>query len=194
MQELFFDTPRFCIHYFFETGTSSSSALDELMRAIIKQMILSGIPLNRFSTAINEAFKPERLPPPTEELVDLVKLLIDHFPPSVYIIDGFDGLDELQLQDMFSALRRVFDDNNSHGSKLVLVSREVLGRGIDVNHQLTGLSQVYTIRLTLAHLSNDIARFVEAQVNEQQIRRIITRNEKLLKDIKKKLKANSEKM
>lgn len=199
MLELRLNANERCIHYFFETDSNSSSSLNGLYRALIKQLITQfdcstlTLPKN-CSTAVKSVFKLHGIPPDTEDLLGLLKLLIDSFPPSLYLIDGFDDLDELQIQDMFSALRGIFSDQNLHHSKLVLVSREILGRGIDVEHQTTGLLQVHTIRLTLSLLRRDIGTFVEAQVNEQQLRRKITENESLIKDIKKSLKANSEKM
>lgn len=152
-----------------------------------------GMPID-CSIAIKSVFGSSGVPPATEDLVDLLKLLIDAYPPSLYLIDGFDDLNELQIQDMFGALRRIFAANTQHGSKLVLISREILGRGINVEDQLTGLSQIYSVRLELFHLQADIDKFVEAQVKEQQLRRVITKDESLIKDIKKSLKANSDKM
>lgn len=198
MLELRLNAHRSCIHYFIEAGTNSRSALDDLLRAMIKQLVVShDQTILAFPPEILKAlriFKVSGFPPPTDDLVRLLKMLVDYSPPSMYLIDGLDDLDETQLLDMFDMLRRIFAEHNSHGSKLALFSRETLGRGIDIERQLTGLSQVHVLRLTLAHLSKDIARFVEAEVNRQQIRRLITTNEALVNEVKKKLIAHSGKM
>lgn len=199
MQELRLNAHRTCVHYFFETGRNSPSALNELLRALIKQLVATDddtmlpLPSGQF-TALRDVIRINGLPPSIEELTTLLKVLIDSRPPTLYLIDGFDDLDESQLLDMFGVLRRIFADQNPHGSKLALFSRETLGRGIDIERQLVKISQVQSLRLSVADLSKDIAKFVEAQVNEQQLRRAITQNEALVEDVKKNLISHSERM
>lgn len=151
-------------------------------------------PPPRISKALDDSLRLNIIPPSTEELIRLLKTLVDFSPPMLYLIDGFDDLDESRLLDMFGVLRLIFADGNPHGSKLALFSRETLGRGIDIQRQLNGITQMHPIRLTLAQLSKDIVQYVEAQVNEQQIRRIITADETLIEDVKRKLITHSEKM
>lgn len=199
MQELRLNAHRICVHYFFETGYKSKSALDDLLRALIRQLVSSHddtmllLPSGQ-STALRNVFRPSRLPPSNEEISTLLKELIDSYPPTLYLIDGFVDLDDSQLLDMFSILRRIFGDQNRHGSKLALFSREILGRGINIRRQLNGISQVHSVRLEMADPSEDIAQFVEAQMNEHQTRRIITENENLITEVKRTLISHTKKM
>ena len=188
-----------CIHYFFETGHSTARSLDDMLCAMIKQMLLScqrqsvALP-SKVSQALRDIFEARKVLLTTDGLTTLFKAMVDVFPRTVYLIDGFDDLEERQIQDLFAVLRKVFVSGNPHGSKLALFSRESLGRGIDIGEQLAPLPTKEGIRLSLKHLSPDIAKFVDAEVDAQQLRRRITRNENLVMEIKEKLKGNSDKM
>lgn len=188
-----------CIHYFFETGHTTTRSLEDMLRAMIKQLLLSSqrasIALSsKVHQALHDMFDARKVLPTTDELTALLKEMIDVFPRTLYLIDGFDDLDEPQIQDLFAILRKIFVPGNPHGSKLALFARESLGRGLGIDKQLAPIPATEGIRLNLKHLSLDIAKFVDVQVDDQQLRRRITNNESLVLEIKEKLKENSEKM
>lgn len=170
-----------------------------MLRALIKQLLLSSqrasiaLP-SRVPRALHDMFEARKVLPTTNELTNLLKEMVDVFPRTLYLIDGFDDLDELQIQDFFAILRRLFIAGSPHGSKLALFSRESLGRGLDISEQLAPLPAKKGIRLSLEHLSPDIDKFVDVQVDAQHLRRRITSNEDLVMEIKQKLKENSDKM
>jgi len=188
-----------CIHFFFETGHTTARSLDDMLRAMIKQLLLSSqkasIALSsQVHQALHDMFDARKVLPTTDELTTLLKEMVDIFPRTLYLIDGFDDLNESQIQDLFAVLRRIFATGNPHGSKLALFSRESLGRGLDIGEQLAPVPAKEGIRLNLKHLTSDIAKFVDEQVHAQQLRRRITNNESLILEIKEKLKENSDKM
>jgi len=190
---------RICVHYFFDSGKAGPKSLDNLLRALIKQLILSRDkalqPIESETQAeIRTMFQVQAIPPSTDMLKFILHKLMDETPGVFYLVDGFDDMAEPQIQSFFVLLRTIFRNGNSHGSKLAIFSRETLGRGIDVQKQLSVLEKVSQIRLSLQLLSGDISRFVEALVDEQQLMRKITDDESLLAEIKSKLKANGDKM
>ncbi|KAK5952743.1 hypothetical protein OHC33_006336 [Knufia fluminis] len=188
-----------CIHYFVDSGKTGPKSLDSMLRGIIKQLILchdeAMSPMSpALQAEVRATFQSNSLPPTVDGLKTLVQKMADETPGVLYLIDGFDEMAEQQIQQLFVALRNIFRDSASHGSKLIIFSRETLGKGISVRKQLSVLAQVFYIRLSLKQLSGDISRFVEALVDEKQLMRNITEDENLLLDIKSKLKAHGDKM
>lgn len=187
-----------CVHYFFDTGFASASSLDDLLRAFLKQLlsmrtITNALP-HQLDQEIQDAFRKQVLPLSTSQLVLVLRKVIDLSPQMLYLIDGFDDMEESQIQGLFAFLRTTFACDNPHYSKLALFSREVLGRGIEASKSLRTIENMFEIRFSLSHLSDDIAKFVEAQVEEQQLSRTITEDATLIADIKQKLKENGDKM
>ncbi len=109
-----------CIHFFFETGYTTAMSLDDILRAMIKQLLLSS---KRASTALfsqvdqalHDMFEARKVLPTTNELTTLLKEMVDIFPRTLYLIDGFDDLNESQIQDLFTVLCRIFATGNPHG-------------------------------------------------------------------------------
>lgn len=199
LKELQLDSTRTCFHYFFDANKTSPDPLSAMLRALIKQVLelltkqVNTLP-KEIETELFDMFNGTRAPPSIDNLASLLLKLINKVPRALYLMDGFDHLNEVQIQKFFSVLRTVFGELNSHGSKIALFSRETLGKGIDIEKQLSTLTRIHILRLTLDHLSADIERYVEAQVNEQELKRTLSTNTALVSEIKAKLKAHSDKM
>lgn len=168
------------------------------MRAMIKQLLSANFATVCFSSSLQneiyDIFAQKGHRPSTDQLATVLQQLIDLAPQSVYLIDGFDDMDEYLIQKLFGILRMFFRPQNPHGSKLALFAREVLGRGIEISNALQTIPHVFRIRLDLKQLAGDIAAFVDAEVDRYRMDKTITTNDDLIREIKQKLKDNGEKM
>lgn len=199
IKELNLSGNRICFHYFFDVQKKSTSPLSDMLRAFIKQIYMSckrgfSVLPAELETALYDTFKPRTQLPSIDDLTFHLNKLLSTTPKALYLIDGYDDLDEIQMQKFFIVLRATFSKHNSHGSKLALFSRETLGKGIDIDKQLSVLPAVNILRLRLEHLRSDISKYVEAQVTDQELKKTISMNKNLVEEIKIKLKEHSDKM
>lgn len=185
-----------CIHFFFDNSQATPVTLKEMLRGIIKQALAKiekalGLLPERLNRNVSELFGEFSRAPSLEQLSSLFENVVDMLPGTLYVIDGFDGMVENDILDMFTIIRKCFSSLKLHRSKLALFSREILGRGIDIRAQIQHSN---FIRLQLRHVQKDIETFVDTRIDLMQLRRIITTNENLISEIREELKANSEKM
>lgn len=189
---------RDCIHYFFDESLGSEISLNACLRALLKQLVSpdsaeSRLPVSLYDE-LKRAFSDISQPPTNEKLTSLLGNALRESQNTIVVIDGFDCLEEAQILDFFAMVRELLRTCSSCQCKLALFCRNHLGRGIYANLQLQSLRCVHGIHIRLHHVEQDIRKFVEQSVANNQLRRQITHDESLIDEIKTTLISHSGKM
>lgn len=125
------------------------------------------------------------------QLTELMMSAISNLAGSVLIIDGFDGLPEVQLQVLFGMLRKMAQVLKHANCKVAFFGREVLGRGIEMGRQLPNCIH---LQLNYSALKHDIERFISVQMADLSAQRKVTENSQLLFRVEEKLKQRGKEM
>lgn len=131
------------------------------------------------------------IPAASGDLKAIFRELVRLVSRTYYVIDGLDYLNDEDIIKALSLLRELLETCEQHHSKVILFSRRVLGRGINVEKQLPG---ILTLELELKFLEHDITVFVNTEIDERLRDREITTNVEVIAELRRVLKVHADKM
>lgn len=167
-----------------------------VMSSLIKQICnylrstSSPIP-QRIERAIKKYFGPKRMKPDYEDIETLFSWLFPHVPNTIYVLDGLDLANSGQARSILKCFRSLFcGDNWSHGSQILLVSREQMPGFLDIKTFFPGIQ----IISTSTNVLRDIEIYIEEGMIDKMMMRRLTDDMKLVSEMKLNLMNESSGM
>lgn len=188
---------RTVVHYYCDALSTAKPSIDHILRAFIKQLWLHLANLRKpIPPGIRQTIKTlfgERViaTPAFEELKAIFHKLVRLTSRTYYVIDGLDYLGDEDIIKTLSLLRELLETCEKHHSKILLFSRRVLGRRINVEKHLPG---ILTLEVELKFLEHDISVFVDSEIDQTLRDREITTSIKVIAELRTVLKAHADKM
>lgn len=140
---------------------------------------------------LQKFFGPERIRPDFDDLQDIFSRLCPIVPRTVYIIDGIDALQEIHAIRFLKFIQRFFSSTDaSHGSQILLLSRDQVPGYINIGTFIHGIHQISIS----TNATQDIKKYVETSIDEKMMYRKLTDDVSLLNKIKETLLTESSDM
>jgi hypothetical protein len=188
---------RTVVHYYCDALSTAKPTTDHILRAFIKQLWIHLAHLRKpippdVRPTIKTLFGDRvMVPVAPDDLKAIFQNLVRLASRTYYVIDGLDYLGDEDIIEVLSLLRELLGTCEQHHSKVILFSRRVLGRGINVEKHLPG---TLTLELEPKFLEHDIAVFVDTEIDQRLRNREITTNSEVIDRLRKVLKAHADKM
>lgn len=140
---------------------------------------------------IRKFFGPKQIQPDFEDLKDIFIQLFPYVSDTIYIIDGFDVLDQKHSNSLLGLIRSLFcSSSSSKGSRILLFSRDQVPGYINVATFMPGIRHISTS----ANVMQDIKAYIETSIADKTMYRKLTDNTVLVEDIKRTLLCDSSGM
>ncbi|KAL3481008.1 hypothetical protein BJX99DRAFT_194840 [Aspergillus californicus] len=184
------------IHYYCDASLAASVSAADILRSIIKQILLYRRRLHlyvaeEFLESIEAVFVSPEYSPQENRVRELFGQALRMNTGAYLVVDGVDVLEEEEAHSFFRMLRESSQNGFLNGVKLLIFTREILGRGIDLAKQIRNTR---VLHLTICELRGDIRLYVHHEVDRKQEEYSITEDRDLLEEIKRVLIARGEKM
>ena len=181
-------------NYFFDHEALHPFSTHDVLRALIKQCFSTSEPLTAATVSWARELRHSLLKTNSvvalQELTSILSRLLSETTKKVFVIDGYDGLNEEELRVFFELFRKLDPVLKRNGCQVAFFGREILGKGIDIRKQLSACQ----IDIGLSDLKADIEAFVDYQVESFHRERTLTENHHLIDEIKAALKTKSGNM
>ncbi|KAF2150346.1 ankyrin [Myriangium duriaei CBS 260.36] len=164
-------------HFFYETLIPQRLLGVHALEAFLKQMILLNPELPKdLQQRLEDYYGPEPSRPPIEQLgTDLILPLIRCLRNPIFVIDGLDECEQNSRQDLIEILSPIV----AEGSLLFISTRDASDLSSRFPHLLT--AQCSTRESGVRH---DLDIFISSLIHQQNTRRILTKDQEVLKTIK----------
>jgi hypothetical protein len=140
---------------------------------------------------VRRFFGHDRTAPDFEDLKDIFILLFYYVPNTIYVLDGFDALNQEHIKGLLTFIRPLFcDPKPPQGSRILLLSREQIPGYINITTFMPGTCQISTS----VNVMRDIQIYIETSVDDKTMCRKLTDDRSLLDDIKRVLLTESSGM
>jgi hypothetical protein len=141
--------------------------------------------------AVKNFFGHNRTEPDFDDLKDIFIRLFYYVPNTIYILDGFDALDQEHSKSILICFRSLFSSSKSpQGSQLLLLSREQIPGYVDIATFIPEIRQISTS----PGVRQDIETYIEMSIIDKTMYRKLTEDALLLQEIKQKLLKESSGM
>lgn len=186
------------VSYFVDTLQAHQIKADDILRALIKQLLLARQETDdtleaEFLAKLHTLFSSTTtLVPHSSQLITLAKELCNGNLKTYFVLDGIDGLTEdaiIRLLGMMKELTASIEANQS-ARRILIFCRESLGRGIRFEND----PRFSSFQIALKHVESDIHAFVDHEVTSKQDERSLIQSRDLLDEVVNVLKSNSAKM
>lgn len=168
------------------------AVMSSLVKQICDYLLSTSSPIpQRIEREMKKYFGPKRMKPDFEDIENIFSWLFPHVPNTIYVLDGLDLAESGQARSILKCFRSLFcDDNSSHGSQILLVSREQMPGFISISTFFPGIQ----IISTSANVFGDIELYIEEGMNDKMMMRRLTDDMSLLSEMKLTLMTESSGM
>lgn len=140
---------------------------------------------------IKKFFGHKRVQPDLEDLKDIFTRFFHYVSDTIYVVDGVDALDRDHARSLLELFRSLFHDSGpQRGSRILLLSRDQVPGYINITIFMPGIRQISTS----ANVIQDIRTYIESSITDKTMRRKLTDDPLLIKEIQLRLLAESSGM
>ncbi|PGH01143.1 hypothetical protein AJ79_08014 [Helicocarpus griseus UAMH5409] len=185
------------VFYYVENEETSTLSVPFILRSFIKQICeffrLTSAPFadNSILSDIHKFFGEKRTVPDIEDLEYVFVRLYRCVPDTIYVIDGFDALNQENCRILLRLIKQLFSDvSDRRGSKCMLLSREQIPGFTNVATLIPGIRQISTS----SNIMQDIQLYIKTTIDDKTMFRELTNDYNLVDEIKQVLAKESSEM
>ncbi|KAJ5663805.1 hypothetical protein N7507_004536 [Penicillium longicatenatum] len=184
------------VFFYCEDDRQTAPEASNIISSFIKQLCQN---LHRTSRTypedverdIKKFFGHKRVKADLEDLKHIFTRLLHHDSDTVYVLDGVDALDRKHAKSLLEFFRPLFIDSGpQQRPRILLLSRDQVQGYINIKTFMPGIRQISTS----ANVMQDIETYIQSSITDKNMYRQLTDDPLLIKEIPRRLLAESSGM